>query len=74
MSSGESRHSRRCAGELSSAEHVERARHGVQAHLVVEDERRAAHARRVVSDKRPPAARDVVHEKVALDDTGGEKP
>ncbi len=38
----------------------------VDAHLVVKDEVRAAHGRRVVRDQRPHLRADVVHVEVAL--------
>ena len=39
----------------------------VHAHLVVEDEVRAAHGRSVVSDQGPPARSDVVHVEITLE-------
>ena len=39
----------------------------VHAHLVVEDEVRPAHRRRVVRDQGPPARGDVVHVEITLE-------
>ena len=50
-----------------SAEDVDGPGGVVHAHLVVEDEVRAAHRRSVVRDQGPPARGDVVHVEITLE-------